>query len=352
MPVTLTAGNRKQPSAPRQGAGPRPGGPPQEGPRLSHRLQQRLCCPACGASLQLTPADCACLDSGCRKSFRVAAGVPLLIDENRSVFTLSQALGRAAPANTTPKQRFLRWLRDRLPTLSANPVAASNIDFFRRLLLDYNPRPCLLIVGGAWVGAGMTALLGDRRIECVESDVWLSNRTHLVCDAHQIPFESATFDGVVIQAVLEHVADPERCVREVHRVLKADGLVYAETAFLQQVHAGRHDFARFTPVGHRRLFRGFDQIAAGAAAGPGTALAWAWQHFLLSFTDTPAGRAVATIAAALTAGWLKHLDPFLLDRPAALDAASACYFLGARQEFDLTDREAIATYAGAQRDVV
>jgi SAM-dependent methyltransferase len=198
----------------------------------------------------------------------------------------------------------------------------------------------------------MKPLLDDPRIECAESDVWLSGRTHLVCDAHQIPFEAGTFDGVVVQAVLEHVADPERSVAEIHRVLKTGGLVYAETAFLQQVHAGRHDFARFTPVGHRRLFRGFEQIDAGAAGGPAVALAWAWQHFLLSFTATAAGRAAATGAAALTSFWLKYLDPFLLERPAALDAASACYFLGARQEFDLTDRQAIAAYPGAQRDVV
>jgi SAM-dependent methyltransferase len=276
----------------------------------------------------------------------------VLIDEDSSVFSLRQALSRPPSTFTSPWQGFRQRLRSRLPTLSANAVAAQNIDGFRRLLLEKKPRPGVLVIGGGWLGAGMQPLLGDPRIVCVESDVWLSDRTDLLCDGHRIPFASGTFDGVVIQAVLEHVADPEQCVREIRRVLKRRGLVYAETAFMQQVHAGRHDFTRFTAVGHRRLFRGFEQLDAGAAAGPAVALAWAWQHFLLSFTTTPAGRAAATVTAALTAFWLKYLDRLLLAKPAALDAASACYFLGARQDRELTDSEALASYRGAQPDVV
>jgi SAM-dependent methyltransferase len=274
------------------------------------------------------------------------------MDEDASVFSLRQALSRCAPLGTALPRRPLEWLRKRLPALSTNPVACRNLDRFRRLLLESSPHPRVLVIGGAWVGAGMEDLLSDPRIECVESDVWLSDRTHLVCDAHQIPFAGVTVDGVVLQAVLEHVADPERCVREVRRVLKPGGLVYAETAFLQQVHAGRHDFVRFTPVGHRRLFRGFEQIAAGAAAGPAVTLAWSWQHFLLSFTTTRGGRAAATAAGACSAFWLKYVDRFLLETPAALDAASACFFLGAKQPHELTDREVIAAYPGAQHDVV
>ena len=34
-----------------------------------------------------------------------------------------------------------------------------------------------------------------------------------------------SFDGVMIQAVLEHVLEPTRVVAEIHRVLKPDGLL-------------------------------------------------------------------------------------------------------------------------------
>jgi SAM-dependent methyltransferase len=325
---------------------------PEPGLRLSQHLRERLRCPACGSPLALGGDRCACLHRGCAKRFAVAGGVAILIDEESSVFSPRQALSRLPARPETFRQRLPKLLRNLLPALGSNPVARHNVQAFRRLLLEQNPQPSVLVVGGASVGVGMASLLGDSRIECVESDVWHSERTHLVCDAHQIPFAENTFDGVVIQAVLEHVADPERCVNEIHRVLRPDGLIYAETAFMQQVHAGRHDFCRFTAVGHRRLFGGFEQIAAGAAGGPGVALAWAWQHFLLSFTAGRTGRAVATGIAALTAFWLKYLDSYLLEMPAALDAASSFFFLGARREIRLTDREAIAVYPGAQTDAV
>jgi SAM-dependent methyltransferase len=332
---------------------PQPVHPPDPGLHLGQDLAERLRCPACGSPLALARDSCVCLQSSCGQRFEVHGGVALLIDEKSSVFSPKQALSRLSASPQPLRGSLPRLLRNLLPALGANRVARGCLQTFRRLLLERGgARPNVLVIGGASVGAGMAALLEDSRIECVESDVWISARTHLVCDAHQIPFAAATFDGVVIQAVLEHVADPQRCVGEIHRVLRPGGLVYAETAFMQQVHAGRHDFCRFTAVGHRRLFRGFEQVAAGAAGGPAVALAWAWQHFLLSFTARRAGRAVATAVAVLTAFWLKYLDAYLLEKPAALDAASAYFFLGSRRETPLTDREALGVYPGGQNHVV
>src|SRR5262249_60767129 len=101
-------------------------------------------------------------------------------------------------------------------------------------------------------------------------------RTELVCDAQRLPFADETFDAVVVQAVLASVPDVERAVDELHRVLVADGLVYAEDAFIQQVWGGRFDFHRWTPLGHRRRFRrcggGGTGTSVGSGSGPGGAV--------------------------------------------------------------------------------
>jgi SAM-dependent methyltransferase len=192
----------------------------------------------------------------------------------------------------------------------------------------------------------MDCLLSDR-IDLIETDVSFGARTQAIVDAHNIPFKDGSLDGVVAQAVLEHVLDPQRCVDEIHRVLKPDGLVYAETPFMQQVHAGPYDFTRFTHLGHRRLFRRFEELDSGAVCGPGMALAWTYQYFLMSFFTSGRMRKLATAFAHVTAFWLKWFDAYLIDKPGCLDAASGVYFLGRKSESVYPDSDLIASYRGA-----
>jgi ubiquinone/menaquinone biosynthesis C-methylase UbiE len=170
--------------------------------------------------------------------------------------------------------------------------------------------------------------------------------TELICDAHDIPFKDEMFDGVIAQAVLEHVVDPIRCVAEIHRVLKTGGLVYAETPFIQQVHMGRYDFTRFTHSGHRRLFRRFTEVASGAICGPGMALAWSYKYFLLSFAESRALRAVLSAFARMSSFFLKYADYYLIHKASSIDGASGVYFIGRKATAILSDRDVIAYYKG------
>jgi ubiquinone/menaquinone biosynthesis C-methylase UbiE len=203
------------------------------------------------------------------------------------------------------------------------------------------------VIGGSILGEAIESLASNATIDLVETDVSLGPHTRLICDAHDIPFEDRSFDGVIAQAVLEHVADPYRCVQEIHRVLKDQGVVYAETPFMQQVHGRQYDFTRFTHLGHRRLFRRFEEIASGAVCGPGMALAWSYQYFLLSFTTSATMRAVTRIFSRFTAFYLKYCDYYVIDKPGTLDAASGYFFLGRKTEKVLSDKELIKLYRGA-----
>jgi SAM-dependent methyltransferase len=49
-----------------------------------------------------------------------------------------------------------------------------------------------------------------------------------------LPFEDSSFDGVVLKDLLEHVADPVALVRDVHRVLRPAGLVFASSPDAQR----------------------------------------------------------------------------------------------------------------------
>lgn len=306
-----------------------------------------LRCPVCEAKLEISNDRAVCADSHCGTSYPIVAGVPVLINEQSSVFSIDEIVSEHISATNQRRRRLKQTLMSSVPSIANNLKAEKNYETLATLLFRLTENPRLLVVGGRIQGQGMASLASNSSIELVESDVSFGPRTMLLLDAHDIPFEDESFDGVIVQAVLEHVVDPYRCVEEIHRVLKVDGLVYAETPFMQQVHGGRYDFTRFTHLGHRRLFRRFKEIDSGAVGGPGMALAWSYRYFLLSFTESRILRAMIWAFTGYTSFFLKYFDRYLIDKSAALDAAFGISFLGQKRDFDLTDMELIGLYRGA-----
>jgi len=200
----------------------------------------------------------------------------------------------------------------------------------------------VLVVGGGTNGHGLP-VYDDDDIKVIAFDIYASRLTQFIADAHRIPLADASVDGVIIQAVLEHVLDPWRVVAEIHRVLRPGGVVYSETPFLQQVHEGPYDFTRFTESGHRWLFRDFDLIESGPIGGPGLLLVWTLDYLVRGLTRN---QKVGQRTRRMTR-WLERIDRRIPEAHRS-DAASAVYFLGRRSETTLTPREIIASYKGAQ----
>ena len=316
-------------------------------PTLSPEALEALRCPACRSTLEQREGGYAC--TGCTRTFPVVQGIPVLIDEEQSLFDHADFVDER-PTTWLPTSRVRRTVSRFLPSLSRNMKAHENYARLRELLLADAPagwRPRVLVVGGSRVGQGMEEFANDPQLDLVESDVSFGPRTSLVCDAHQLPLADGSVDAVVVQAVLQALVDPQACVAEIHRVLRPGGYVYAETPFMQQVFGARFDFTRYTQLGHRRLFRDFEEVRSGPVCGPGMALAWSYQYFLLSFFEGARTRTFVKGFARLTAFWLKYFDFLLIDRPGGIDAASGVYFLGRRSDSPLPDGELIAQYRGA-----
>lgn len=277
-----------------------------------------------------------CTNSRCRYSrdgFPYTNGQPVLIDFEDSIFERSayeHSNGAVFYRDVTQ-----RSLGSRVNQLieGKNPVAADNCNRFLRALKSQSDHPLVLVIGGGTIGLGADALYRDPSIELVGTDVYATPHTRFVIDGHKLPFEDGLFDGVWIQAVLEHVLDPAAVVSEIHRILRPSGLVYAETPFMQQVHERAYDFTRFTQSGHRWLFRHFDEIRAGPVTGPGVALVWSIRYFARALG---AGDKLSRLIS-LPFFWIRFLDGFCHGRSTA-DAASGVFFLGRRSDHVLKAR--------------
>jgi SAM-dependent methyltransferase len=230
-----------------------------------------------------------------------------------------------------------------MPKITHNIKAKKNYSEIVKLL----PRNAkILVIGGSIKGLGMDEFYSNDLFEIIGSDVSFGPYTKVISDAHDIPFDDETFDCVIAQVVLEHVLDPHRCVNEIFRVLKPSGIIYAETPFIQQVHMRQYDFTRYTHLGHRRLFRNFEEIKSGPTGGPGMALAWSYTWFLRSFATKPVPVYLLTFFAYITSFFFKYFDYILIDKPGSYDAASQFFFMGKKSNSVLSDKELVTQFRG------
>ena len=273
---------------------------------LRPEVRAALRCPICRSRLSAGTDAVTCTLRSCAAAFPSVGGIPILINEQTSLVTIPEIVRSAAPRGR-PYARLRAWVEQALPSTSLNLRAETNYGRLSRLLRERGDRPRVLILGGATEGVGIRRLFGQQDLNVIETDIVIGPRTQVVVDAHDIPFEDGYFDGVVLQGVIQALHNPQRCLDEVHRVLAPAGLVYAETPFLQQTPRGSIDFTRFTSLGHRHLFRRFDEIESGIVGGPGMALAWAYEYFLLSFVASPKARFLVSSLARVSAFWLKYV---------------------------------------------
>jgi SAM-dependent methyltransferase len=188
--------------------------------------------------------------------------------------------------------------------------------------------PTILVIGGGEVGIGLGPVLRQSGIEWIETDIYVGSRTRLVADGHDLPFASGSFDGVVIQSVLEHVRDPVRVAAEAMRMLKPHGLLFSQAAFMQQVHEDRYDFFRFSPRAHRLLFAPLAVVSWGASLGPAVAFVWSLRYLLRALlAPLPGGRAAAFFLSRVLLLFAFPLDMLLARSRFAMEAASETYLL-------------------------
>lgn len=311
-------------------------------------------CPACKHILKpkvkkLT-FELVCSNTKCKLNniaFPKINGVHCLIDFEHSLFNISDIyrLNSTKKINRNLIKEITRKI-DKLiiGSVSENITTKNCSEFINKILQNESKsksksKPKVLVIGGGSIGVGAKELYSSIDIELINSDVYHSDTIDIIFDGHSIPFEDNSFDGVWIQAVLEHVLEPKVVVSEIHRVLKKNGIVYSETPFMQQVHMGAYDFQRYTKSGHRWLFKDFTEIESGPIGGVGLSLVWSIYYYIFALTKFK----YFWIIIRIILGWIVRTE-IILNNKINNDGACGLYFLGEKSEISVPIKEIINYY--------
>jgi len=114
-------------------------------------------------------------------------------------------------------------------------------------------------------------------------------RPDLVGTAYEIPCGDAEFDVAMSTAALEHLAEPERALRECLRVLKPGGKAIYTVPFIFHVHAAPWDYYRFTNYGLEHVFKaaGFEILEIKPLAGFWVTFGQMFVYYLMRFEKGP-----------------------------------------------------------------
>lgn len=136
---------------------------------------------------------------------------------------------------------------------------------------------------------------------------------------------------MVSEGVLEHIADPEKALLEMERVVRPGGFIYVSLPFLQPFHSCPDDRQRWTHEGIARLYAGktIEVVETGARCGPTSSLLWVfqvWLSTLLSLGLRPLRDVIYVVVSLLTFP-LKALDFLFCFNPLSTESASEVYIL-------------------------
>jgi SAM-dependent methyltransferase len=139
------------------------------------------------------------------------------------------------------------WAIDPKITSKSDPVSAHFYSsVIHKFIADLGPGAVVLDAGAGFRKAPV--------MNVVHLEIYDYPSTHVLGVGQRLPFRDNVFDGALSLAVLEHVDDPFLCAKELLRVVKPGGKIFAMVPFLQAEHGYPSHFFNCTRFGLRKLF--------------------------------------------------------------------------------------------------
>lgn len=301
---------------------------PPASPELIKRLQAVLVCPHCRKGMRQNAEELRC--HGCGRSYLIMKGVPILLDEHDRRFIMEKQEQRRPKFSLADRVRSYRFLARAIHLLyPPHPTHYQRVVWKKIGLLLEKAGPGGLVLD---IGPASGRRLGAN---VANFDIDTYTNVDIVGDAHRMPFADGTINGVVIQAVLEHVENPSGILEEIHRVLRPGGFVYVEIPFLFKYHPSPVDYQRYTLSGLVRLCGRFRHEESGIAMGPSSMFSLMLNEYLsmlLSFQNEYVQRGLRILLGWLTFP-IKYLDDlWVITHPTAAHLSASNFFIGVKEK--------------------
>jgi SAM-dependent methyltransferase len=167
------------------------------------------------------------------------------------------------------------------------------------------------------------------RKDIINVDLFAFKEVDMVADVAALPVEDESVDLIINVAMLEHVADPKRVVREMYRILRKGGKIICYLPFMVPFHAAPNDFQRWTAAGIRDLFSSFQHLDVSIGCGPTSGMLWVFQEWL-SILFSFGSRTVHDLfflALMMFTAPVKLLDVLMVKFPCSDRIASGFYVI-------------------------
>jgi SAM-dependent methyltransferase len=282
------------------------------------KVSDSFSCPTCHHTLSVAPEGYVCATDGVFR--KDESGRPLLIA--RAVYTETKEEHLSG----------VNWLKSLLKRWPKLYYTVWHV-FCPVLMLENGPRKLLDLVSDDTavldVGSGPERL-GERFINV---DVYPFPEVDIVADAESLPFQDGSIGALVTESMLEHVPHPTIVAREMVRILKKGGFLYASAPFVHPYHASPDDFNRWTLSGLKELFGELEIIESGVRSGPWSALLMFlayWLGVIFAFGSKKAAPFLAHVFM-LVLGPLKIFDPLFSHMPGAEAVSAHLYVIGRKK---------------------
>lgn len=270
-------------------------------------------CPKTKQRLRLSK-DKASLDSDNGQSYPVFNGVPIFLQDVDHEFFSNPAM----VSEYNRKDSLLRKIYSKVKRFLYYDFRNQNCTELLRKFDQFSEDAVLLGIGG-----------GPSRAHKNLTNLNISNfpNVEVVADAHYLPYADNSVDGVVIEAVIEHLYNPLAAIKEIFRVLKPGGIVLSITPFLQPYHGYPHHYQNLTLTGHKYYYssNGFVVEDSGTAIGPTFALIILNSKYFLHYFPKGINILLGSLYIGFSMLFLKPLDFFINRSQKAHLICSATY---------------------------